>query len=183
MNSRQFGSAEERSSSPGQGQQDGNTQTESEGQSNLQLGMAGSPFAMNPFHEVTAIDESAVGATPDETEARARVCPFGSHCSCIFAGSSSTVALLPLADINGHDKALVTEVDNWTKRGWIVTTASHRRVVLERRLALPFCVNAALCVVTGLLWLIYWIPRSRHPKVLTMVLTLSANGEVFTTRL
>jgi hypothetical protein len=93
-------------------------------------------------------------------------CPFASNCNCVFNGQSE------------HDETLSTEVNALVDAGWKVMSADENEVVLERRPGLPFCWNLSLVVVTGFLWLIYWIPRLRHPKVLRKVVSLSPSTQL-----
>jgi hypothetical protein len=97
-------------------------------------------------------------ATP---RAQGKPCPFASNCTCIFAGQVE------------HDASLSADVNALRDEGWNVVSADASEVVLERRRGIPFCWNLALAVVTGSLWLIYWIPRMRHPKIERKVVTIA----------
>jgi hypothetical protein len=66
----------------------------------------------------------------------------------------------------------------WTDWGWKVVSRDAREITLERTKRLPFCYNLGLTVVTGMLWLIYWVPRIRHPKVERQLLRIDAEGRL-----
>lgn len=99
-------------------------------------------------------------------------CPLASNCSCIFSrGPVSTDENTAV-----HSPVVAAEVTKWTDRGWRVTSATRDDVILERTRALPFCGSLFLTVATGFLWLLYWLPRSRHPKTDVKTVTLAADG-------
>jgi hypothetical protein len=98
---------------------------------------------------------------PTAPRAQAKACPFASNCTCVFAGNLE------------HDDSYTDEVNSLVDSGWSVVSADASEVILERRPGLPFCWNLSLVVVTGFLWLIYWIPRMRHPKIERKVVSLA----------
>jgi hypothetical protein len=101
-----------------------------------------------------------------------QTCPFASNCSCVFSRPQSIEGMPTVTDTALHDEAVSAEVTNWTDLGWKVVRSSSHEVVLERQKSLPFCLNVLLCLVTGFLWLIYWIPRARNPRIDTKVVSL-----------
>jgi hypothetical protein len=111
-------------------------------------------------------------------------CPLGANCSCKFSGNrmdgAEVTATIAEPLPKKVRKRLATEVKSWTDLGWKVTTASAREVVLQRRRALSFCVNVLLCFATASLWLAYWIPNARNPKIDTRIVTVSESGEIVT---
>lgn len=114
--------------------------------------------------------------------ARTVTCPFGANCSCVFSASwQAEHAIDDTLRESLRADELGAEVTNWTDRGWAVISSDSREVILERRLGLGFCLNVLLCLATGLLWLAYWIPRTRHPKIDTKVITLAPDGTVSVT--
>ena len=78
--------------------------------------------------------------------------------------------------LTGFSDEVQESVTFWTDRGWNVVTASSSEVLFERRAALPFCFNVLLCLVSAFLWLAYWIPSARRPKIKTKIMTISADG-------
>ncbi|BDZ51410.1 hypothetical protein GCM10025867_36510 [Frondihabitans sucicola] len=112
----------------------------------------------------------------------AKTCPFGSNCACVFSRSAAAPPSTgPKSTVEAAED-IDAEVTKWTDLGYRVTETAPDEVLLERRLGLPFCVNVLLCLVTGFLWLLYCIPRSRHPKVDTRRLTRALDGSISTTR-
>jgi hypothetical protein len=103
---------------------------------------------------------------PSAPRAQTKLCPFASSCNCVFNGQSA------------HDESLSAEVTSYVDRGWKVVSADADEVVLERRPGLPFCWNLGLVVATGFLWLIYWVPRMRHPKIERKVVAASRTAQL-----
>ncbi|WP_344793844.1 hypothetical protein [Frondihabitans peucedani] len=124
---------------------------------------------------------STLTATLLAPSARRSACPLASSCSCVFqpaADGAMTVATLERTLGTALQSDLHDELTRWTDLGYAVTQATDTTVVLERRRLLGFCVNAALTAVTGLLWLAYWIPRTRHPRFDVVTLTSADDGSV-----
>jgi hypothetical protein len=107
---------------------------------------------------------------------QAKTCPFGANCSCVFS-RNLTIDAIP-TDPAMHSEALTDAVTAWIDLGWRVTSADSTQVVLQRQKGLAFCLNVLLVPVTGFLWLIYWIPRLRHPKIETKTITVTATGAI-----
>ncbi|ROQ36556.1 hypothetical protein EDF46_3098 [Frondihabitans sp. PhB188] len=119
---------------------------------------------------------STSSAPTTRAAAMRSACPLASSCSCVFTKvQGQTVMLSPSTSSSLH-----AEVTHWTDLGYAVVRSDAGEVVLERRRLLGFCVNAALTAVTGLLWLAYWIPRTRHPRVDVVTLTVTPGGDVAT---
>jgi len=131
-------------------------------------------FTMNPTHKLPVGPPAKTGG-----------CPFGSNCSCVFssnqqaqqqaqqhaAASATTSGVIRTGTPGG-----ATDLSAWTDWGWKVVSRDSNEIVLERTKTLPFCFNLSLVVLTGLLWLFYWVPRIRHPKVTRTVLVIGADG-------
>ncbi|MCU1477684.1 MAG: hypothetical protein JWQ64_2377 [Subtercola sp.] len=124
-------------------------------------------------------------------------CPFGANCSCVFsrnqasesvASGTGTGTETPVGTEAAHDdtaigaEAMSAEVMSWRMRGWRVAASTAREATLERQQTQSFCVNVALTLLTGFLWLAYWIPRARHPKIDTWVVAVSDSGEITRTQ-
>jgi hypothetical protein len=109
---------------------------------------------------------------PDVSAVQGKTCPFASSCSCIFSRSPSTEGMAVVTDTALQDDRVSAEITDWTDRGWKVISADSHEVVLERQRNLPFCLNVLLCLLTGFLWLIYWIPRARNPKIDTKIVSV-----------
>jgi hypothetical protein len=140
-------------------------------------------FSMKPFHQVLAVAPAVAREVSVPMAAGpAKVCPFGANCSCVFAAPRDGVIDLELTGTSAPSAQAVAEAASWTKRGWRVVESGQSRIVLERRQILGFCSNAMLTVVTAGLWLAYWIPRIRHPRVDTRIISVLGNGETVTSR-
>jgi hypothetical protein len=100
----------------------------------------------------------------------------------VFAGAGQTDRAVLITSAPAGDPAFEAEVAKWIDSGWRVTRAVVDDVSLERPLGLGFCVNAALCIVTGFVWLVYWIPSSRRPRIDTRRVTLTDDGTVKVSR-
>jgi hypothetical protein len=105
-------------------------------------------------------------------------CPFASNCSCVFARVQESEREPAATNTALDDERVRAEVTTLTDRGWKVTTASDREVVLQRTRGLSFCANLFLCLATGMLWLLYWVPRSLRPRIDTRVVLLTPSGDV-----
>ena len=125
----------------------------------------------------TPIALSPAGQRTTGPRAHGRACPLASNCSCVFqrVPPAETAARAPEPP---SGTALASAVTTWTEWGWSVVRTSDTEVVLERRRALPFCLHLALTVLTGFLWLLYWVPRVRRPRFDTVTLTLGPDGAV-----
>lgn len=126
---------------------------------------------------LVAVPESALTATPATTRAP-KTCAFGANCACVFSRNQPAAMDLTGPDAAPLDAAVAAEVTKWTDLGWRVTASSRDEVVLERPYGLAFCANVLLSLATGLLFLAYWIPRSRHPRVALKRVTPAADGAV-----
>jgi hypothetical protein len=104
-------------------------------------------------------------------------CPFASNCSCVFNRPAQAAAERHEEDAPGAP-SISAQVAEWTSWGWSVVSTSDREIVIERMKKISFCVNAALCIVTAFVWTIFWVARTRHPKVERRVLSISADGQV-----
>ena len=103
-----------------------------------------------------------------------RGCPMAESCSCIFRPPAvSSPATKPTSHL--LDPIFEAETEKWLDRGYTVSSVTASEVILERPRGLSFCVNVLLSLVTGLTWLAYWIPASRHPRTLRS--TLSRDGD------
>jgi len=100
----------------------------------------------------------------------------------VFARVRPEPSAVVITSAPAGDPAFDAEVAKWVDSGWQVTRASSDDVSLERPLGLGFCVNAALCVLTAFVWLAYWIPSSRHPRIDTRRITRSSDGTVSVAR-
>jgi len=108
-------------------------------------------------------------------------CPLASNCSCVFQRFQPTATAVPshtAAAAATPSGILAADVATWIEWGWNVARSDDTEVVMERRRVIPFCFHLGLTVVTGLLWLIYWIPRARHPRTEMVTLTLAGDGTV-----
>ncbi|RPE76021.1 MULTISPECIES: hypothetical protein [unclassified Frondihabitans] len=129
--------------------------------------MSRSPIVLSP-------GASMPGTTvPATSGPRTLSCAFGANCACVFApkpvAADAALASTDVVDV---------EVAKLTDLGYTVVESSPDEVLMERRMGIPFCYNLGLVVVTGLLWLAYWIPRIRHPRFDTRRLTRAADGSV-----
>ncbi|MCU1529450.1 MAG: hypothetical protein JWP75_3213 [Frondihabitans sp.] len=121
---------------------------------------------------------------PRAPMAGGRGCPLGSNCSCVFQrvqaasdDADATATVSPNTNPNTlPNDPLAAEVTNLTDWGWNVVRTEPTDVHLERQRSLPFCANLALCLVTAGLWLIYWVPRTRHPRVDTVTVSRAPDG-------
>jgi hypothetical protein len=89
-------------------------------------------------------------------------CPIDSNCACRFHPAVNRAVAASDEDVRRTTAEM--EVTNLIDFGWSVESRTEDEVVLTRIRRLPLCVNAGLVLLTGFLWLIYWVPRARHPK-------------------
>jgi hypothetical protein len=127
----------------------------------------------------TALLDSSTHDVRKVLTVRGSTCRFASNCSCVFQpgrfiAPEFTAAEPTSTDLASRDDLIAAEIRRWTDLGWSARTTTPDEVILERQRNLPFCLNAFLTLATGFLWLIYWIPRSRHPKIETKILDISA---------
>ncbi|GAA4685945.1 hypothetical protein [Frondihabitans cladoniiphilus] len=130
--------------------------------------------------------------SPASRSAHGRGCPLASQCSCVFqriamreTGDARADVAAEVATPRDTSASAVAEpaafseaVAEWTAWGWNVVASAPDEVVLQRIHRVSFCANLGLVVVTGALWLLYWVPRARHPRVDSVTLTLEADGTV-----
>jgi hypothetical protein len=135
---------------------------------------------------------STTQPAPAKAGAQPKTCRFAANCSCVFnrvappeveapdAPASPSHAELGRAvpatvhlDAAPHNPALDAEVAGLLQRGFTITSSDARQIVLQRRRAVPFCVNVALVAATVGLWSIHMAWRARHPRIETVTLTLN----------
>jgi hypothetical protein len=129
-------------------------------------------FLMNP----STRRPDDVGAI-EGAGAPGRSCPFASNCACVFDRTGITDELHRLTETAAAaGESVNPEVAKWVDRGWTVASVSAGTVTLERPRRLAFCINLGLTLVTGFLWLIYWIPLARNPRVRSKIITVGPVG-------
>lgn len=126
---------------------------------------------------ITGAGSSGAAPTPIllPTRAMRSACPLASRCTCVFQQVS------PVNIVSAGGTALHDEIATWTELGYAVVRSDAAGTTLERRRLLGFCVNFALTVLTGSLWLLYWVPRIRNPRFDVIELAPAADGAVATT--
>ncbi|MCU1480190.1 MAG: hypothetical protein JWQ19_976 [Subtercola sp.] len=85
---------------------------------------------------------------------------------------------VPATGFPVYSDSVRTEMQSWERRGWVVTVADSRKVVLEKRNSIPLCLNVLLVFMTAFLWSIAWAVRARKKETQTRVLTIAPSGDL-----
>ncbi|UFS60182.1 hypothetical protein [Subtercola endophyticus] len=85
---------------------------------------------------------------------------------------------MPATGFPVYSNSVRTEMQSWERRGWVVTVADSRQVVLEKRNSIPLCLNVLLVFMTAFLWTIAWAVRARKKETQTRVLAITPDGEL-----
>ncbi|AMM21378.1 hypothetical protein AX769_16120 [Frondihabitans sp. PAMC 28766] len=129
----------------------------------------------------TPITLAPAGTATPSPASHGRGCPLASNCSCIFQRIQPATRVAATVTDASPGQALQAESATWQEWGWNVVHETTDEVVLERQKLVSFCLNFVLTLLTGFLWLIYWVPRARHPRIDSVTLTLTRDGSVAST--
>jgi hypothetical protein len=127
---------------------------------------------------ITLTERPAAHAPAPATAALGLTCPLASNCSCVFARFQAEPTERASAPAPDMPAALAASVATWREWGWSLVSSTGRDAVMERQRLMSFCAHLALTVATAGLWLIYWLPRVRRPRIETVTLTLGSGGAV-----